>query len=128
MNESFEAGQQWTYLTRANEGDSRARVARVDATEHAGIVIHFVVDQLRIANPSEETGFTIGIGFMPMSEEAARRSVFRLEADGVELPGMDEFEDTYSQWRPAFEQGNAGIWTVPITDVIATLQRGFQDQ
>ena len=51
--------------------------------------------------------------------KALRRSVTTLESSGAALPA---FESGYQEWRTAFDDGKAGVWTAPVSDAVATVE------
>jgi hypothetical protein len=56
---------------------------------------------------------------MPYSAETLRGCVLELEASDTALP---KFEDGYQQWRSAFDEGQAGVWTLPVKEAIAAME------
>ena len=57
------------------------------------------------------------ISHMPVFEEAFRMSELSFAKEGVAL-GSD-FEDGYSQWRSAFQDGKAGAFSIKISEAYA---------
>lgn len=115
----FSSGQVWTYNTRVGEESSRIIVCRVEEDPKLGQIVHIHVNGLRLKNKRAPGGFSDQIGHMPYSGDALRKSVLRLESTGIALPG---FEEGYQEWRGAFDQGKAGVWTAPLSEAIAGME------
>jgi hypothetical protein len=77
------------------------------------------VNGLRLKSKHAPGGVSDQIGHMPYSGEALRKSVTILEATGASLPA---FEEGYEQWRSAFEDENAGVWTARVDEAIAGIE------
>ena len=116
---SFESGQAWAYDTRPGEEASRIVVCRVDRDPGLGEIVHIHVNGLRLKNPHAPGGASDRIGHMPYSADALRKEVKKLESTH---PAMPPFEDGYQQWRAAFEEGKAGVWTLPVKEAIAGME------
>ncbi len=54
-----------------------------------------------------------------MAESALAESVTELSS---EKPDLSTFEDGYKQWREAFDSGQAGIWTLPLSECVAAME------
>ncbi len=55
---------------------------------------------------------------MPISEAAVRQSVTRKLRDDAPLP---DFEGGYRTWRAAYDRGKGGIFTIPVSEAVATV-------
>jgi len=115
----FAAGQVWTYHTRPGEEASRIVICRVEPDPNLGQIVHIHVRGLRLLNKHAPSGSSDTVGHMPYSGEALRKSLTRLESTGTALPA---FEDGYQQWRTAFEKGEGGVWTAPVSEAIAGME------
>lgn len=120
----FAAGQVWTYPTRAGEEASRVIVCRVETDARLGQIVHIHVSGLRLKNKHVPGGFVDQIGHMPYSGDALRKNVTALESTGAALPA---FEDGYAEWRAAFDQGQAGVWTAPIAEALAGMESALSE-
>lgn len=115
----FAAGQVWTYNTRPGEDASRIIVCRVESDPKLGEIVHIHVNGLRFKNKHAPDGYSDRIGHMPYSGKALRDSVVALESTGAALP---MFEDGYQQWRSAFDNGKAGVWTASVSVAVAGME------
>src|SRR5260221_695182 len=115
----FTPGQVWTYNTRPGEEASRIVICRVDADPKLGQIVHIHVNGLRLKNKHLPGGFSDQIGHMPYSGDALHKSVTKLESTSAALP---TFEDGYREWRSAFDQGKAGVWTSSVSEAIGGME------
>ena len=115
----FVPGQVWTYNTRSGEEASLIVICRVETDPKLREIVHIHVNGLRFKNKHAPGGSSDQIGHMPYSGEALRKSLTKLEATGAALPA---FEDGYQEWRSAFDKGEAGVWTAPVSEAIAGME------
>jgi hypothetical protein len=118
----FAPGQVWTYPTRPGEQASRIVVCRVEADPKLGEIVHIHVKGVRLKNKHAPGGSIDEIGHMPYSGDALRKCVTKLESSGAPLPA---FEEGYREWRRAFDQHKAGVWTAPVSEAIAGIESGL---
>jgi hypothetical protein len=116
---AFAPGQVWTYNTRPGEEASRIVICRVETDPKLGQIVHIHVNGLRFKNKHAPGGISNEIGHMPYAADALQKSVVKLESTSAVLPS---FEDGYQEWRNAFEEGKAGVWTAPVSEAIAGLE------
>ncbi len=121
MNE-FSAGQIWKYKTRPGEEASRLVVCKVETHEKFGTIIHIHVEDLAIKNPRPPGGVSRVIGHLPFAEEALRQSVVTIAGRRKTLP---DYEEGYKTWKEAFDAGKAGIFTVPVAEVVAFMEQAL---
>ena len=117
----LEAGQVWTYKTRPGEEASRIIICRIEQDPRLGEIVHIQVGGVDLMTKQGPQGVNV-IGHAPYSGEALRKDLISLEAAGVALP---DFEGGYADWRAAFDEGNAGVWTAPITTMIGGIERAM---
>jgi hypothetical protein len=111
----YQVGERWGYRTRPGEEASFLTVLKVESSPRLGVIVHVRVDRLRIRNPQAPDGVSDTISHVALAEAAMDDSVTtRLPADGP-VVGQDE---VYEEWRRAFDDGTAGIWTVTVADAI----------
>lgn len=119
---AFRAGQVWKYRTRPGEEESRLVVCKVEPHERLGPIIHIHVEGVAINSTSLQTGVIRAIGHMPFAEESLRGSVVGLEGTRTQLPS---YEDGYDAWKSAFDDGNAGIFTISVADGVAFMEQAL---
>jgi hypothetical protein len=119
MNAQFRAGQLWTYRTRPGEERSRVVICKVETDPKLGEIVHLHVQGIQIKNPIAPDKVSHEIGHMPYAAEALKKCLGTLESGNVTLP---EYQDGYEEWRKAFENGNAGVWTLELADAISGME------
>jgi hypothetical protein len=115
----FSPGQVWTYATRPGEEASRIIICRVESDPKLGEIVHIHVNGLRLKNKRAPGGIGDQVGHMPYSGEALRKTLTKLESTGATLP---DFEGGYQQWRAAWDDGKAGVWTASVSDAITGME------
>lgn len=122
----YEPGQVWSYRTRPGEEASRLTVLKVEPHGTAGEpAIHVRLDDVKLANPRVEGGVSREISHLPFSEEAIDRSVTELLESDVPLP--DNLEG-YETWKREADEGNAGIFTLPVAEVVSVVEQAMDQQ
>lgn len=114
----YRPGQVWKYRTRATETGSRATILRVDAPPGMGHIVHIALDGLFIKSPQNRDGVANNISHLPFSEAAIDGSLTELERTGA----VPEFQEGYQTWRAAFDQNNAGAWTISVAEAIDAME------
>jgi hypothetical protein len=111
----FQVGQVWQYRTRLNDIKSVLQIVEVDLLHSKEIAVHIQVRGLNMQSSPTEPNEGIA-SHLPFSEEAIEASVTNLLQQDSPLP--DDFEEGYEVWREAFLEGNAGIFSVTVAEVI----------
>jgi hypothetical protein len=120
----FRTGQRWSYRAREGEETSTLTVLKVESHPGMGVILHVAVDGLRVSNKLVSGGVTERACHLPFARTAIERSVLALT--GHEVPA-DDWRDGYSQWREAFDEGKAGVFTITVAEAVDALERTFED-
>jgi len=59
---------------------------------------------------------------MPFDEDTLKSSVTSLESESSDLP---DYEDGYRLWKTAFDQSQAGIFEVAVSEAIDFVQQSI---
>jgi hypothetical protein len=89
-----------------------------------GVILHVAVDGLRVSNKLVSGGVTERACHLPFARNAIEKSVVALT--GHEVP-TDDWRDGYVQWREAFDEGKAGVFTITVAEAVDALERTFED-
>ena len=114
-------GQVWKYETRSGEESSRVVIIKIEENENTGTIVHVAIDNIRIRNPAEPTGWKYKIGHLPVDERALRKSL--VAPDGQDFRPRDM--TGYTKWKEAFQQGKAGVWSLSLADSLQTLENTY---
>lgn len=75
-------------------------------------------------NPASSTGFAKSLTHIPISEEALDKSVTSLKNETGQKPDSLEM-DGYSFWKKEFDKGDAGIFTVPVSEIVGIMEENI---
>ena len=115
----FEEGQIWRYDTRPHEQGSRLFIARVDRGLWEDPIFHIYVDGLRLKNPYRANGYQDHLPHLPVSRETLEASVTALEEAKAAVPDVSR---GYATWRKEFDRGGAGVFTIPVRQIIQYIE------
>lgn len=116
----YAPGQAWTYRTRPGEDDSRVVIRAITAEPDDGDVVHASILDARIRNHRVDGGIQPAMHHVALSRKALDASV--LHYQGEATPD-DRWQDGYAVWRQAYDNGDAGVFDIPVAEVLAYLER-----
>ncbi|MDR6463349.1 hypothetical protein [Chryseobacterium sediminis] len=122
--DQYRAGQEWNYKTRPTEKSSIIKILKIEEYPETGKVIHISISGLKIKNPASPTGFAEYFSHIPISEEALDKSVTTLKSETGIKPDSLEM-DGYSYWKREFDKGDAGIFTIPVSEIISSMEKSI---
>lgn len=102
----YKPGQVWS-LRVPGSPQARLKILRVESLPGAGTFVHVAVDNVPVT-----------VGHMPFTEAAIDQSV-------IDLVGTDpvrpESLEGYDDWRKAFDNEGAGVFSVTVADALKVL-------
>jgi hypothetical protein len=125
MSDTFKAGQVWKYHTREGEENSTVTILQVDAHEKLGNVIHVAITGINISNPRTASGYQNHLPHLPYAEDAVSKSVTELVGEVEELP---DYAEGYNNWKAAFDDGKAGVWTLGLKETVQAIDDMMKKQ
>ena len=120
----YAAGQVWKYRHRPGEDGSRITILRIDTEPVYGNIVHIAVNGLSIQSPQAPEGYIRAMSHLPFAEDAIDQSVTELVETLPEPPATEG----YAVWREAFEKGEAGVFTAPLGQLVASLEQSMNQQ
>lgn len=120
----YSVGQEWKYKTRPTEKSSTLKILKIEEYPSTGKVIHISVSGLKIKNPHSPEGVAKQLSHIPISEEALNKSVTKLQNETGKMPDSIEM-DGYSYWKKEFDNGNAGIFTIPVSEIVSAMEESI---
>lgn len=120
----YRVGQQWNYKTRPTEKSSILTILKIEEYPETGKVIHISVSGLKMKNPASSTGYAEILSHIPISEQALDKSVTSLKNETGKKPDSLEL-DGYSYWKKEFGKGDAGIFTIPISEIVGAMEKSI---
>ena len=118
----YSEGQVWSYKTRAGEEKSTVLINKVELNEKLGKIYHISVSDVKVKNPRTDSGFSTELPHFPVSEETLTKSLIKLI--GKREPNPD-YIDGYNTWKAAFEAGEAGIFTVSVSEIVDFIEQAI---
>ncbi|WP_454047429.1 hypothetical protein [Chryseobacterium sp. Marseille-Q8038] len=122
--DQYNVGQEWNYKTRPTEKNSTLTILKIEEYPETGKVIHISISGLKIKDTSSTTGFADKFTHIPISEEALDKSVTSLKNETGKKPDSLEMNG-YSYWKKEFDNGNAGIFTIPVSEIVSTMEKSI---
>lgn len=121
----YSVGQIWEYKSRNSEENSRVYIVQIDQHEQLGKIYHICVKDTRIKNPHIPGGVQFDLPHAPVDEETLKLSLIKLLGETNELPDISE---GYKVWKEAFEAGEAGVFNIPISQIIQYIEDIVQNR
>ena len=115
----YKVGQKWSYQSRSGEEKSYLVIVKIEHDPKLGKIIHIAMRGLRMKNPHSPDGISENVNHMPFAQEAIDKSGLKLLKEKTDLPG---FEKGYQSWREAFDEGNAGIYTITVAEAVQVME------
>ncbi|NID15847.1 hypothetical protein [Luteibacter yeojuensis] len=116
----YAVGQAWTYRTRPSEEASRVAIRRIDHEPEDGEVFHVSILDVKLRNHRLPGGLQPAMRHAAVSRASLDRSL--LQVDGV-ADGDEGWRDGYGVWRQAYDNGDAGIFDLPLAEVLDYIER-----
>ncbi|MEY8761869.1 hypothetical protein [Chryseobacterium tongliaoense] len=123
-NMEYNVGQEWNYKTRPAEENSTIKILKIEEYPKTGKIIHISVSRLRMKNPGNPEGFAEKLSHIPISEDALDKSVTKLKSENGKIPDSIEM-DGYSYWKREFDKGEAGIFTIPVSEIVSLMEKAI---
>jgi hypothetical protein len=120
--QEFREGQIWRYDTRPGEETSRLFIARIDRGLGYEPIYHIYLDGLQLKNPLFPGGMQDHLPHAPVTRQTLEASVTELVEEGAAMPDIAE---GYATWLLAFEKGQAGIFTLPVKEIVQVVEDAF---
>lgn len=116
----YQVGQVWNYHARSGEAGSRLYIVRIEPHGKVGMIHHIHVDGLDIRNPLSPSGNQDCLPHAPVSARTLDESVTTMAIGHAwDMPDISE---GYAVWREAFDQGEGGVFTIPVAEIIQHIE------
>ncbi|WP_345303214.1 hypothetical protein [Lysobacter hankyongensis] len=115
----YAEGQVWTFRARAGEEGATLLINRIEQDPRLGEIYHISVFGVRLDNPRAPGGVTTDLAHFPVSRATLDKSC--LELQGVREPNP-EYLRGYGEWREVFDAGRAGVFDIPVADIVGIVQ------
>jgi hypothetical protein len=115
----YAVGQSWTYRTRPGEEASRVVVRHIDHEPEDGEVFHVSILGVKLRNHRVPGGLQPAMNHAATSRATLDASL--LAVDG-EADADESWRDGYAVWRQAYDNGDAGIFEIPIAEILGYIE------
>lgn len=115
----LQVGQIWSYEARPGEEASTLTILKIESDPVLGRIVHIRLDGLRVKAPAAPGGTTDTVMHLPFSESSLRGSLRSPAGKAEPLP---DFEEGYETWKSAFDEGEAGVFTVPVREAVGFIE------
>jgi hypothetical protein len=115
----FSTGQVWTYKNRLGEDGSTVLINKVESHPELGNIFHVSIFGVKVKNPNIAGGISTDLPHFPVAEETLNMSVVKLIAKKEPNP---EYLAGYTAWKEAFDNGDAGIFTITLADIVGVIE------
>ena len=119
-NEKYKEGQGWSYKTRENESNSKIYIVKIEYNKTIGKIYHIYIDNLNIKNPYQKSKIQNNLSHSPVSEKTLDDSVIKIVTAKYE--NNINISDGYVAWKEAFDDGKAGVFTIPVNEIIQCIE------
>ena len=123
MVERFEAGQIWSMLGRPKDGDAHLLILAVTGEPSREPIYSVAVTGVKIKNPSCEGGVQDVLPHAPVSEKVLGDAAIDLVARDGPTADHPDHADAYRQWQQSCEDGDAGVFTIPIVEILDLVEQ-----
>ncbi len=118
----YTEGQVWTFHPRPGEDGATLLINRVESHPKLGEIFHISVFGVRLDNPVVPGAVITDLPHFPVSRETLDKSC--LELQGTRAPNP-EYLPGYDQWREAFDAGKAGVFDIPVSEIVDVVQQAI---
>jgi hypothetical protein len=115
--ENYAEGQVWSYKTRPGESGSTLLINKIDNDPKLGAIFHISVLGVSVKNHGAPS--TRELPHLPVSKQTLEVSCIKLLGQSKPNPA---YLDGYAQWKQAFDQGHAGVFTIPVSEIVGILE------
>ncbi|MGN6093971.1 MAG: hypothetical protein ACTHOL_16600 [Luteibacter jiangsuensis] len=115
----YAVGQSWTYRTRPGEEASRVAIRRIGIEPEDGEVFHVSILGVKLRNHRLPGGIQPAMHHAAVSRASLDASL--LHPDG-QADTEENWRDGYDVWRQAYDNGDAGIFDIPLADVLGYIE------
>ena len=118
----FSEGQLWAYKTRAGEEKSVVLINKIETHHKLGKIFHISVDGVKVKNRYIQGGISSELPHFPVSEETLKKSLTKLLGKRSPTP------EGYKTWKSAFDAGDAGVFTVSVSEIVGFIEDTINKQ
>lgn len=115
----YAVGQAWTYRTRPGEEGARVAIRRIDDEPEDGEVFHISILGVKLRNHRVPGGLQFAMNHAAVSRATLDASLLDVDSDA---DSDESWRDGYAVWRQAYDNGDAGIFEIPVRDILGYIE------
>lgn len=115
----YAPGQAWTYRTRPGAEASTIVIRKKDIEPEDGEVFHISILGANLRNHRIEEGLQRSMHHAAVARATLDQSLLDYIGDG---DGDETWMDGYDVWRQAYDNGDAGIFDIPVADILGYIE------
>lgn len=123
MRPDFEAGQVWRIKGRPQDGDVHVAVLAVQYDLQLGPIVSIAMTGVHIRNAFVAGGVQTQLPHAPVSADSLADAVTELVAENGPTAEHPGFVEAYLEWREPYDRGEAGVFTVPVTEILDLIEQ-----
>lgn len=117
--QDFKEGQVWSYRARSEDQGSMLLINKVESDAKLGPIFHISVSGVKVKNKRAPGGVTEDLPHFPVSKQTLEQSVVKLERMAAPNPA---YREGYATWKQAFDSGKAGVFTIPVAEIVGVVE------
>ncbi len=125
MAGTFNAGQIWKARGRPQDRNAHVLILAVLDSNVIGPIYSIAITGVHIRNPDFEGGVQALLPHAPVTEDVLRADAIELIADDGPTADHPDFSDSYLQFREMSDAGDAGVFTIPLAEVLDVVERAI---
>ncbi|MDR7282051.1 hypothetical protein J2X84_000866 [Pseudomonas corrugata] len=119
-SKELKVGDIWAYKNPPGEATSTLTILKIENYPRFGKIVHIRIDGLRLNSPVTGEEFD-QIPHLPFQAKAVERSITHRVGTAADIP---DFSEGYGEWRAAFDEKKAGVFTSTVRRTIDDLMTG----
>ena len=119
----FQPGQVWRAKGRPQDKDPHVAVLAVHFDLQLGPIVSIAMTGVHIRNAFVEGGVQTQLPHAPISAESLAAAVTELLAENGPTADHPGFADAYQEWLEPFNTGEAGVFTIPLPEILDLIEQ-----
>lgn len=129
-SEIFEVGQEWFYKNRKGEDHSTIHIFEIVDAPDGKRMMSISFSDVKIFLHRKDKEAMNYMPHIPIFEEMLRAEVIQLAPEDYQATNRatseEEFEG-HNVWKEAFDNGEAGAYTIPLSEILDGIQTAVLD-
>ncbi|KJV36734.1 hypothetical protein [Luteibacter yeojuensis] len=119
MRPEYAPGQAWTYRTRPGDDASRVVIRKKEIEAEDGEVFHVSLLDVKLRNHRVPGGIQTAMHHAAVARATLDQSLLECVGDADD---DETWMDGYAVWRQAYDNGDAGVFDIPVADILGYIE------